>query len=114
MYTRSGSCKAPGAENVGFQVTALRVESGFQRGEKIAFNVDGKVFTAYRGETLAAALMAAGITRLRYSPRDGAPRGAYCLMGVCQECVVRVDGALLQSCQLGVTDGMVVELRGAI
>ena len=97
-----------------FRVTALRVEGGFQRGEQVAFQVDGQSVTAYRGETLAAALLAAGIAELRHSPRDGAPRGAYCFMGVCQECLVRVDGALLQSCQVVVAAGMVVELRGAI
>lgn len=95
-------------------MTALRLKSGFQRGEAVAFKVDGQQVTGYRGETLAAALLAAGITGLRHSPRDGAPRGAYCFMGVCQECLVRVDGALLQACQVAVTDGLVVELRGAI
>jgi len=54
--------------------------------------------------------MAAGIYRLRHSPHGGAPRGAFCLMGVCQECVVKVHGKLAQSCMVAVDDGLNVEL----
>ena len=99
---------------MGDRMTALRSVDGFQRGAPVTFEVDGTSVRAHDGETLAAALMAAGILRLRHSPRDGAPRGAYCFMGVCQECVVRIDGALRQSCQVGVEDGLRVELKGAI
>ncbi|KPF67589.1 hypothetical protein IP69_12820 [Bosea sp. AAP35] len=95
-------------------MTALRIADGFQRGAAVTFEVDGSPVRAHRGETLAAALMAAGIVRLRHSPRDGVARGAYCFMGVCQECVVRVDGVLRQSCQVGVEDGLRIELRGSV
>jgi aerobic-type carbon monoxide dehydrogenase small subunit (CoxS/CutS family) len=54
-------------------------------------------------------LWAAGIRRLRGSP-GGAPRGLFCGMGVCQECVVEVEGATLPACQTRVADGMVVRL----
>lgn len=95
-------------------MTALRFAGGFGRGAAVTFDVDGAAVTGYRGETLAAALLAAGIVALRRSPREAAPRGAYCFMGVCQECVVWVDGALRQSCQVAVEDGLRVELRGAV
>ncbi len=95
-------------------MTALRFAGGFERGATVTFHVDGAAVRAHSGETLAAALFAAGVVALRLSPRDGAPRGAYCFMGVCQECVVRVDGALRQSCQVAVVDGLSVELRGAV
>ena len=95
-------------------MTAMRLADGFGRGAAVAFHVDGEAVRAHRGETLAAALLAAGIVALRRSPRAGAPRGAYCFMGVCQECVVRVDGILRQSCQVAVEDGLEVELKGAV
>jgi predicted molibdopterin-dependent oxidoreductase YjgC len=95
-------------------MTALRIADGFQRGAGVTFVVDGMAVAAHRGETLAAALMAAGLLRLRHSPRDFAPRGAFCFMGVCQECVVRVDGVLRQSCQVAAEDGLAVVLRGAV
>ena len=67
---------------------------------------------AFSGESVAAALMGAGIWRLRQSPRQRAPRGAFCLMGVCQECAIRIDGALQQACLVPVREGMSVELKG--
>ena len=95
-------------------MTALRIADGFRRGVAVTFQVDGAAVGGHRGETLAAALLAAGVLRLRYSPRDLSPRGAYCFMGVCQECVVQVDGVLRQSCQVPVEDGLVVELKGSL
>lgn len=82
------------------------------RGPEVTIRVDGVEVLAHAGESLAAALLAAGILRLRDSPRAGSPRGALCFMGVCQECVVRVDGAVAQACQVEVAAGMRVDLRG--
>jgi predicted molibdopterin-dependent oxidoreductase YjgC len=76
--------------------------------------VDGFTIAAYAGENLAAALMASGVLRLRHSPRSAAPRGAFCLMGVCQECVVQVNGALRQACLVPIEQGLVVELKGSM
>ena len=74
--------------------------------------VDGVAVAAHAGESLAAALLAAGVLRLRDSPRQVAPRGALCFMGVCQECVVRVNGATVQACLVRVAAGMDVRLVG--
>ena len=52
---------------------------------------EGEVMRARRGESLAAALSAAGQLRLR-STAKGAGRGLFCGMGVCQDCLVDVDG----------------------
>jgi D-hydroxyproline dehydrogenase subunit gamma len=79
-----------------------------QSGARVVFSVDGRPVSAHDGEMLAAALMAAGIVKLRQSP-NRAPRGAFCLMGACQECLVRIDGRTRQACLTTVTDGMVVE-----
>jgi predicted molibdopterin-dependent oxidoreductase YjgC len=83
-----------------------------RRGAAARILVDGQQIAAHQGESLAAALLAAGIRQLRASPRKGAPRGAFCFMGVCQECVVQVNGATVQACLVPVTDGMVVRLIG--
>lgn len=95
-------------------MTAIRFPTGVERAGVVRFSVDGAPVSARRGETLAAALLAAGVLRLRRSPRDGGPRGAFCFMGVCQECVLRVDGVLRQACQVPVEDGLAVELRGSL
>ncbi len=81
---------------------------GIDRGEALRFSFDGQAVTGFAGESVAAALMAAGLRCLRDSPRDGAPRGAFCWMGVCQECIVTVDGVRRPACQLPVGDGLVV------
>ena len=92
--------------------TAVRW-SDDERDQAIEMWDDGVSIEADEGEMLAAALMAAGIWRLRDSPRAGSPRGAFCLMGVCQECLVRVDGRLVQSCRTKVTPRMNVSIQEA-
>jgi len=53
--------------------------------------LDGDPLPARRGQTIAEALLAAGVRTFRYS-RSGSPRGPYCTMGVCFECRMTVDG----------------------
>ncbi len=74
--------------------------------------VDGQSLVARAGEPLATALLTNGILKMRNSPNQQTPRGAFCLMGVCQECAVYVDNMLQQACMTPVREGMVVELRG--
>src|SRR5215470_11805693 len=57
----------------------------------IAFRFDGRELSALPGETIAAALAAADIVALRQA-RSGSPRGPFCGMGVCFDCLVTVDG----------------------
>ncbi|MCL4744426.1 MAG: (2Fe-2S)-binding protein [Burkholderiaceae bacterium] len=87
---------------------ALRRVRGVARGRPIRLVVDGAFVEAFEGESLAIALAASGRLALRSSPNARTPRGMFCLMGVCQECVVEVDGALSASCSVGARDGMVV------
>jgi NADPH-dependent 2,4-dienoyl-CoA reductase/sulfur reductase-like enzyme len=57
----------------------------------VAFDFEGRTIHGLRGETLAAALTAAGERELRET-KAGERRGIFCGMGVCQECLVEVDG----------------------
>jgi sarcosine oxidase subunit alpha len=90
----------------------IRSGRGAVRPPLVQIRVDGIAVEAPEGEPLATALAAAGLLRLRASPRAGTPRGAFCFMGVCQECAIHVDGALAQACLTPVREGMAVELRG--
>ena len=83
------------------------------RGDCVEILVDGEPVRCFAGETVAAALVAAGRRQLRASPRAGEPRGAFCLMGACQECAIRIAGRLQPACMVEVRDGLVVERRGA-
>lgn len=77
----------------------------------VVIHVDKREVIAYAGQTLAASLLAAGVTPFRQTAVSGAPRSPLCLMGVCFECLVAVDGAQnVQSCMVEVRDGMRVQL----
>lgn len=79
------------------------------RAAPVAFSFDGRSVTAHLGETVLAALMRAGEMHLRDAPEDGGPRGAFCCMGLCQECLVLVDGIRIESCRQHVSDGLSVQ-----
>ena len=84
-------------------------------GAPVEFTLDGEPCIARAGDTVAAALLAAGRLACRSTPAGGAPRGPYCLMGVCFDCLVTIDGrANQQGCMVAVAPGMRVETqRGA-
>lgn len=90
----------------------LRIPS-HPRGRPVRLRVDGRPVTAHAGETILAALTAAGIRSLRRPPGGGPGRGGLCGMGVCQECRVTVDGLPDQrACMLEVCDGMEIRTDG--
>jgi predicted molibdopterin-dependent oxidoreductase YjgC len=75
--------------------------------------VDGREIRAPVGISVAAALLSVGTSVLRHSPTADAPRGAFCLMGVCQECTVLIDGRAERACMTAVREGLVITLRGS-
>ena len=80
---------------------------------KFDIEVDGRPLPAEAGQTVAAALIAAGIVVFRHTPA-GAPRGIFCGMGVCFDCLVTVDGLAEQrACMTPVQRGMRVQTRSA-
>jgi len=93
---------------------SIRIEGAVDRGAAVEVVVDGRPVEAYLGECVAAALYASGVRELRRSPTAGGARGMFCLMGVCQECVVRIDGRLVPACPQPVRAGMAIELGGSM
>lgn len=97
----------------------MRNASPFRRLEvperTVALTVEGEEVTAAAGDSLAAAMLAAGHPVFRETPVSGTPRGPFCMMGACFECLVEVDGrANVQACMTEVAEGMSVTLmRGA-
>ncbi|MEZ5818702.1 MAG: (2Fe-2S)-binding protein [Hyphomicrobiaceae bacterium] len=80
----------------------------------VILTVDGRAIEAREGDSVAAALLAAGFAQTRQSAVSQSPRAPYCMMGVCFECMVTVDGvANRQGCMVPVREGMRIEtLRG--
>jgi hypothetical protein len=83
--------------------------------DAVALTVDGRQIRARAGDSVAAAMLAAGMLDCRETPVSGQPRAPYCLMGVCFDCLVTIDGVPnRQGCLVAVADGMRVERqRGA-
>jgi len=57
----------------------------------VTVTIDGEPFDARAGDTVAAALLASGRLATRTTPICGAPRGPFCMMGVCFDCLVTID-----------------------
>jgi len=75
----------------------------------LSFRFEGADVRAEAGDSVALALLAAGIDSSRDSVVSGQPRGPYCLMGACFECLVVIDGVQnRQGCQVQVREGMVI------
>jgi D-hydroxyproline dehydrogenase subunit gamma len=92
-----------------------RLTGAIERGPRIRIVVDDVDVAAFEGESIAAALLAAGRRDLRVAPRLGEPRGMYCGIGLCFECVMAVDGlGQVRTCQTPVREGMRVRTTESV
>jgi D-hydroxyproline dehydrogenase subunit gamma len=92
----------------------LRIERPREvaRGEPVEIVVDGQLLRAFRGESVAAALLASGRRTIRLSAVRGEPRGLFCGIGVCQECLMVIDGIPnRRACMTPVETGMNVQTQ---
>lgn len=84
----------------------LRI-AGVRRGAPVRIVVDGCTIGAFEGESVAAAMWAAGV-RPRAAQDSGPPaRAIVCAMGVCQQCALVIDGRRVEACRTPVHDGLV-------
>jgi predicted molibdopterin-dependent oxidoreductase YjgC len=83
-------------------------------GSPVRLSFDGREIEALDGETIAAALAASDIVAVRQA-RSGAPRGPFCGMGVCFDCLVVVDGiANTRACMTPAREGMEVRRQNGL
>ena len=81
-------------------------------GEKVTLIVDGEPTEAFEGEPIATALLAAGRRVFRHTTQRDEPRGVFCALGRCTDCVMIVDGIPnVRTCVTAVEDGMRVETQ---
>jgi sarcosine oxidase subunit alpha len=74
--------------------------------------VEGTAIVAREGDTVSTALFASGLDVRRATAVSGAPRLPYCMMGVCFDCLVTIDGVgSRQGCLVPVADGMRIEIQ---
>lgn len=80
--------------------------------KQVTITVDGRPLAAREGEMIAAALTAAGISRLRTTSKQHDGRGIFCAIGRCTDCVMEVDGRPnVRTCVTPVAEGMVVNTQ---
>ena len=80
----------------------LELESG----PRVKVILDDVALSLPQGANLAAALLAAGVPVFRDTPISGAPRGPFCMMGACFDCLIEIEGTTRQACMIEVTDGL--------
>lgn len=82
-------------------------------GKKIVtFKYDGKDMQGYEGEPIAAALKANGVMVHRYTMKQHKPRGIFCAIGRCTDCVMVVDGEPnVRTCMTPLKEGMDVRTQ---
>ena len=78
----------------------------------VTIYIGGSAHTARAGDSVVAAMLAAGIDHCRTTPVSGAPRAPYCMMGVCFDCLVTIDGVgNRQGCLVRVREGMRIDVQ---
>jgi len=79
---------------------------------RVTVTIDGKPVEARAGDSVAAVMLAAGLEHCRTTAVSGAKRAPYCMMGVCFDCLVTVDGiGNRQGCLVEVREGMRIETQ---
>ena len=80
--------------------------------KKITIYIDNKPVEAMEGDTIGSALWANGIKTCRYTPKNREPRGVFCCIGRCNDCIMTVDGIPnIRSCITPVKDGMKIKTQ---
>ncbi len=96
---------------------SMRVENHPILGEAesqtvVTFTCDGKVMQGYEGEPIAMALRNAGVLVHRHTKKQDKPRGVFCAIGRCTDCVMVVDGIPnIRTCVTPLKEGMVVQTQ---
>ena len=84
-------------------------------GKLVNFTYDGKTLQGYEGEPIAAALRVNGIMIHRYTAKRHEPRGVFCAIGRCTDCVMVVDGQPnVRTCITPLREGMKVQTQDGV
>ncbi len=91
------------------------LSKGIDNSSDISFSFENDIIWAKKGESVASAILAARPGYTGNNPVDGRPRAPYCLMGVCFECQMEIDGQPNQrACQVEVRQNMNVRRQTGI
>jgi len=104
-----------GKENKMMRVTSHPVLGEMKEIEWVNIIVNGKPMKAKKGEMILAALLAEGIIVNRYTTKKQEPRGLFCGIGQCTDCMMVVNGIPnVRTCITPVEEGMTVEVQDGL
>ncbi len=98
-------------------MSAMRIQEHpilktFPKGNLVSFDFDGRSMEGYEGEPIAIALKANGVVIHRYTAKNSQPRGMFCAIGRCTDCVMVVDGKPnVRTCITPLQAGMKVQTQ---
>lgn len=79
-------------------------------GKKVSFQFDGKTYNGFAGDTVASALWANGIRKLRVHEESATPRSVYCNIGHCFECRLTINQTPgVRACLTEIKENMIIE-----
>lgn len=94
------------------RIEAHPIIDSYEKGKQVTFSFDGKEMKGYEGESIAAALHAAGVMTHRYTAKQHKPRGVFCCIGRCTDCVMIVNGQPnVRTCIAPLEEGISVETQ---
>jgi len=97
------------------RITNHPILGEFTKGEQVQFEFEGKFLNGYEGEPIAVALKANGVKTHRYTRRHHEPRGIFCAIGRCTDCVMVVDGSYnVRVCITPLRKGMKIETQNGL
>ncbi|TCT16101.1 2Fe-2S iron-sulfur cluster protein [Natranaerovirga pectinivora] len=80
--------------------------------KEVTLMIDGEVCKAYEGDMIASAMYANGKRVFRYTKKFHKPRGLFCAIGKCTDCIMTVNGVPnIRTCITPVEDGMIIETQ---
>ena len=107
-----GRLEINGLAGEGLRITEHPILGVPQKGRPVSFTFDGKEMQGFEGEPVAVALRAAGILKHRETARLHRPRGIFCAIGRCTDCVMVVDGVPnTRTCITPLKAGMIIQTQ---
>jgi len=84
----------------------------FEKGNRVQFSFDGQTMDGFEGEPIAISLRSNGVLIHRYTSRRNEPRGMFCAIGRCTDCIMVVNGRPnIRTCVEPLKSGMIVETQ---
>lgn len=84
----------------------------FDNGKRVQFTFDGRIMEGFEDEPIAIALRSNGVLIHRYTTRRDEPRGVFCAIGRCTDCIMVVDGVPnVRTCVEPLKEGTVIQTQ---